>query len=467
MTVAPHMPSPDEGKAPNAPGNRLPSLPPALSYAPYRRYWAGAVASVAGYSLVYFAQIWLIHELTPSPLYLGLVAAANAVPAFLLTFVGGVYADRLNRRMIIFGSQVILAALAAIMAAINFLDVVEPWHIIAIAAAVGAVSAFDFPARQAFYPSLVDRRDLSSAVAMNALVWQGVRVAAPAAAGFLVASIDTSAVFVIGAIGFGVMAVLLLAVRPLLRPEPHMPDTPIPAVKGAKTEEEPPDASGKNAAGQLTEGLDFVRKKPEFRFLIGMALFSSFFGTGYLVLMPVFAVDILDVGARGQGWMLAAFGAGSITVTLWMAARGRLRGSGALVVGGAALSGLSVAAFALTARYVGSYPLAIGLMFTTGLFTSTYMISIMSALQAMVPDRLRGRVMALYGISWSVMLLGGLQASLIAHFLNVPVAVAIGGGVVTVFALGPALANRAIRGLGAEGSQSFTLGREAHGASGR
>ena len=438
---------------------RLPGLPPALSHAPYRRYWAGAIASVAGYSLVYFTQGWLIHELTPSPLYLGLVAAANAVPAFLLTFVGGVYADRLDRRMVIFGSQLILAALAAIMAAINFFDVVEPWHIIAIAAAVGTVSAFDFPARQAFYPSLVDRRDLTSAVAMNALVWQGVRVVAPAAAGFLVAAISTSAVFVIGAMGFGVMAVLLLAVRPLLRPGPPISDR--------ETEGESPDASRKNATGELTEGLDFVRKKPEFRFLIGMVMFSSFFGTGYLVLMPVFAVDILDVGARGLDWMLAASGLGSITVTLWMATRGRLRGSGALVVGGAALSGVSVAGFALTTRYVGSYPLAIGLMFATGLFTSTYMISIMSALQTMVPDRLRGRVMALYGISWSVMLLGGLQAGLIAHFIGVPVAVAIGGGAVTAFALGPALANRTIRRLGAEGSESFTIGREAPGATDR
>ncbi len=454
------------------PGFGLPGLPPALSYAPYRRYWAGAIASVVGYSLVYFTQGWLIHELTPSPLYLGLVAAANAVPAFLLTFVGGVYADRLDRRVVIFSSQLILATLAAIMAAINFLDAVEPWHIIAIAAAVGAVSAFDFPARQAFYPSLVERRDLASAVAMNALVWQGVRVAAPAAAGFLVASIDTSAVFVIGAIGFGVMAVLLLVVRPLLRPKAAMEDAPISEPEtecespGGRPDRRP-DASPKNAAGQLTEGLDFVRKKPEFRFLIGMVMFSSFFGTGYLVLMPVFAVDILDVGARGQGWMLAASGLGSITVTLWMATRGRLRGTGALVVGGAALSGVSVAGFALTTRYVGSYPLAIGLMFTTGLFTSTYMISIMSALQAMVPDRLRGRVMALYGVSWSVMLLGGLQAGLIAHFLDAPVAVAIGGIAVTAFALGPALANPTIRRLGAEASESFTIGREAPGASGR
>ena len=134
--------------------------------------------------------------------------------------------------------------------------------------------------------------------------------------------------------------------------------------------------------------------------------------------MPVFAVEVLDVGVRGQGVLLAATGVGSLSVTLWMSTRQRTKGSWILLVGGATLSGFSIATFALTSNYVGSYPLAIGLMFTTGLFTSAYMISAMTALQTMVPDQLRGRIMALYGISWSVMLLGGLQAGLIANYIK-------------------------------------------------
>ncbi len=452
------MTSTREGEAPRAANRRVPRLP-ALSYAPYRRYWTGAVTSVAGYNLVYFAQLWLVYQISPSPLYLGLVGTANAVPAFVLTFAGGVYADRIDRRKLILGSQVILVALAGVMAALDFWDAVRLWHILIVAGVAGSVSAFDMPARQAFYPGLVDRRDLTSAVALNASVWQGMRVAAPAAAGFLIALTTTSVVFVIGGVGFGVMATLLLGVRPLLQSEP-------PATN-PEANDEGVATGQKTAAGQLVEGFGFVRKRPEFRFLIGMVMFSSFFGGGYLILMPVFAVDILDVGARGQGVLLAATGVGSLTVTLWMATRGRLKGSGILVVGGAALSGLSVAGFALTARYVSSYPLAIGLMFTTGLFTSTYMVSIMAALQGMVPDRLRGRVMALYGISWSVMLLGGLQAGLIANYIGAPASVAIGGLLVTGFAFGPALASRSIRGLGADEPQSFTIGREAAGASGR
>ena len=423
-------------------------IPPALRYRPYRRYWAGAVTSVAGYNLVYFAQLWLAYELSTSPLFLGLIGAANAGPAFVFTLLGGVYADRVNRKGIILVSQLILAALAAIMALLDATGAVRMWHVLLIAVAAGSVSAFDIPARQAFYPGLVERRALTNAVALNASVWQGVRIGAPAAAGFLIALVSTSTVFVIGAVGFGIMASLLMGVRPL------------------RDSETGPEADAASAAGQLAEGIGYVRKRPDFRFLIGMVMFSSFFGGGYLILMPVFAVDILNVGAQGQGVLLAAAGIGSLSATLWISTRGRLRGSGALLVGGAAMSGISLAAFALTARYVGSYPLAIALMFTTGLFTSAFLITAMASLQAIVPDRLRGRIMALYGISWSVMLLGGLQAGLIANFIGAPLAVTIGGALVTAFALGPALARRGILTIDSEGTRSYTLGRKAAGPPG-
>ena len=256
----------------------------------------------------------------------------------------------------------------------------------------------------------------------------------------MIALAGTSTVFVMGAIGFAAMAAMLLGIRPPRPPE----------------EEDAGQARG--PAGELAEGLRYVRTRPEFRFLIGMVMFSSFFGGGYLILMPVFAVDILGVGAQGQGVLLAATGVGSLSATLWLSARVRPLPTRIPLIGGAALSGLSIAAFAITARYVGSYPLAAGLMFAAGLFTSAYFIAAMAALQAMVPDRLRGRVMALYGISWSVMLLGGVQAGLIANFIGAPAAVAVGGALVTAFALGPALANRSVRSLGAGREGAYAAG---------
>ena len=421
----------DGADASEGPGGLGSALPPALRHPLYRRYWIGAIASVAGYNLVYFAQLWLAYQLSFSPLLLGLMGLANAGPAFLLTFLGGVYADRLSRRAIILGSQVILAALAAGMAALDATGAVRIWHVFVIAAAAGSISAFDIPARQAFYPSLVDRGALTSAVALNASVWQAVRIAAPAGAGFLIALSSTSTVFVSGAVGFAVMAVLLMAVRPS------------PASVGEK---------GQGGAGrQLAEGIGYVRDRPEFRLLIGMVMLTSFFGGGYLILMPVFAVDVLRVGADGQGVLLAAAGVGSLAATLWLSSRTGLRGSGILLVGGAAMSGISLIAFAISAHYVGSYPLAIGLMLAVGVFTSVHMVTAMASLQAMVPDRLRGRIMALYGISWSVMLLGGLQAGLIAHFVGAPLAVAIGGAIASACALGIAALGRRVLWPGGDG----------------
>ena len=414
-------------------------LPPALRHPPYRRYWTGAVASVVGYNLVYFAQLWLVHELTGSALRLGMVGAANAAPVFLLTLVGGVFADRVDRRTLIVGAQVVLAVLAAVMAVLVGTGTAEFWHILVIAVVAGCVTAFDIPARQAFFPGLVERESMTSAVALNSAVWQGARIAAPAVAGFVIAIAGTSSVFVIAAVGFAIMATLILSIR-----RPKLADDEI---KGGPAE-------------GLAEGLNYVRRRPEFRFIIGMVMFTSFFGGGYLILMPVFAVDILGVGPAGQGVLLAATGVGSLSATLWLSVRKRSLATRVPLVGGAALSGLSIAAFALSAQFVGSYSLSIGLMFAAGLFTSVYFISAMAALQSLVPERLRGRVMALYGISWSVMLLGGVQAGVIANFIGAPAAVAIGGLLITAFALGPALANRSVRLLVTEGRGSYAMDRE-------
>ena len=168
----------------------------------------------------------------------------------------------------------------------------------------------------------------------------------------------------------------------------------------------------------------------------------------YVLLMPIFAVDILEVGAKGQGMLLGASGAGALVNTLYMGARGSIPNRGWVIIGGAVLFGLTVAAFALTAEHVGSLYLAMTLMFFIGVFNSAYMISIQSSLQIMVPDRMRGRVMGFYGMTWSIMPLGGLQASALTSLFTAPIAIAAGGIVVAIFAAGPAAVNTKLRNLG-------------------
>ena len=179
-----------------------------------------------------------------------------------------------------------------------------------------------------------------------------------------------------------------------------------------------------------------------------MTIFNSFFGMAYVMLMPIFAVDILAVGAKGQGMLLGMSGAGALVNTLWIGARGSVPHRGLAIIGGAVLFGLAVAAFALTAEYVGSLALAMALMFFIEVFNSLYMISIQSSLQIMVPDRMRGRVMGFYGMSWSIMPHGGLQASALTSLFTAPIAIAAGGLAVALFALGPAAVNSTVRNLG-------------------
>ena len=198
----------------------------------------------------------------------------------------------------------------------------------------------------------------------------------------------------------------------------------------------------------LIEGLSFIWKNSIFSFLIGMTFFNSFFGLAYITLMPVFAVDILEVGADGQGLLMSVGGVGALLATVWLSSRARTQHKGLLILGGAVMFGLSLAAFALTSELIGFYPLALALMFAVGLFNSAYNISVQSSLQAMVPDRIRGRVMGFYTMTYSISPLGAMQAGALGSLITVPFAIALGGIAVVAFAVGPAMVSSKVRNLG-------------------
>jgi MFS family permease len=209
-----------------------------------------------------------------------------------------------------------------------------------------------------------------------------------------------------------------------------------------------PGQSRGNPARDLLDGLAYVRKNSIFSFLIGMTFFNSFFGMAYVMLMPIFAVDILEVGARGQGMLLGVSGVGSLLTTLWLGSRSNVRYKGQLIIGGSILFGLTLATFAATSQLLGLFPLAMALLFFMGIFNSSYMISIQSSLQMLVPDQMRGRVMGFYGMTWSIMPLGGTQAGALANVIGAPLAIMIGGLAVVAFAAGSGLLNRSVWAIG-------------------
>ena len=204
----------------------------------------------------------------------------------------------------------------------------------------------------------------------------------------------------------------------------------------------------KNALREMAEGLQFIQRNTAFAFLLGMIFFNSFFGMAFIWLMPIFANEILDVGADGLGLLLSASGVGGLMVTLAMSSMHTVRYHGAIIIGGAVVAGLSVATFGIATNLLESYPLAIVLMFIVGFSTTAYTIAVIGALQLLVPDRLRGRVMGFFTMTWNIMPLGAIQAGALANIWGGPAAVAIGGLAVAAFPLGPALLNKNIRHLG-------------------
>ena len=402
------------------------SLPPALHYPAYRAYWLGTLASVSGFQVVRFGQFWLMYQLTDSPLALGYVGLAQAIPGIVLNLFGGVFADKVDLRRLVLTTQVLVAGLIFLLATLTLLDLVQVWHVLVIAFLAGAVNAFDEPARQALYPHLIDRKVMMSAVALNSSIWQGNRIIAPAVAGFIIALAGTAVSFYLAGLGFLIMAVVIISLN-------------IPPVT---------ERARGSPSQDLIEGLSFIWKNSIFSFLIGMTFFNSFFGLAYITLMPVFAVDILEVGADGQGLLMSVGGVGALLATVWLSSRARTQHKGLLILGGAVMFGLSLAAFALTSELIGFYPLALALMFAVGLFNSAYNISVQSSLQAMVPDRIRGRVMGFYTMTYSISPLGAMQAGALGSLITVPFAIALGGIAVVAFAVGPAMFSSKVRNLG-------------------
>ena len=395
----------------------------------YRTYWFGTLASVLGFQMLNFSQFWVIHELTNSPLYLGYVGVANAVPAIILNVFGGVVADRINRQKLIIVTQFVNSFLIIILAALVFTDVVEAWHVILIAFITGGINAFDQPARQALYPSLVERKVLMNAVALNTAIWTGTRIVAPAIAGLVITLTNTAASFTLSAIGFLTMSIVVMKMS-------------IPKSS----------PMGKSGASDFLDGFKFLMKHSVFMFLIGLTFLNSFFGMAYIPMMPVFAVDILKVGADGQGILMAFGGVGAVISTLAIGRITNLSRRGLLVIGGSLIFGSLISIFSLTSALFNNYYLAVSLMFLVGLSSSAYLITIMSSLQLMVPDHMRGRIMGFFGMTWSIMPLGGMYAGFLAKYLGgggngVAYAIAIGGLLIALFAIGPAFYNKDVRSL--------------------
>ena len=380
----------------------------ALAYPNFRRYWLASVALVFGMQFRFIGGGWLVHQLSDSPFWLGVPGIISAVVTIALTLPAGAMADRVdNQRLLVIGRGLTGATHLA-LAVVTVAGVVQIWMVLVWAVAAGALAALTGPAQNAILPRLIDRSAMPSAVAYTSAVWNGMRIIGPAAAGIVIAVVGIGQAFFVTAAGFAVSTLLVAT----LRLEP--------IARGAIAEH----GSG------MFEGVRYIFANRVFFATIGLSFFTSIFGMSYVVLLPIFADEILDVGAQGFGFMEAAAGVGALLGTLAIARFGAGRHTGAVMIGAAALFGLWVAAFAGSTLL----PLSMALLFAGGFFSAVYLNLGMTTLQLLVPDELRGRVMGVWSLTWFLAAGGGFVAAVAAQLVGAQMAVALGALSVSAFA---------------------------------
>lgn len=392
---------------------RLAQTLSALRHRNYRLYWLGQLTSVLAQNMEGIAQSWLVLELTESPLLLGLTGLTFAIPTIALTLLGGVIADRADRKRVMIVSQVASAANFFALATLILAGWIQLWHVMVAAFLSGCVRAFDRPSRMALLPQMVPKEDIPNAVAVGGTIWQLNRLVGPAVAGMLIYLIGIGPTYYFCC--FASLGAIFLWI-------------------GIHFDHRPTAASSGGMLQHMMGGLTFIRQNEIYYTFIGMTFFNSVFGMSYLILMPVFARNVLSVGSQGFGFLQSAGGAGALFGVLCAAYLAHSGVKGRQTIAGAVIFGVLLILFALST----SYPLSLLLACALGIASQFYTTTINAILQVNLPDQLRGRVMGIYGLAWELMPVGGMIFGAIAEFAGAPVAVAIGGAFVASMALGVA-----------------------------
>jgi predicted MFS family arabinose efflux permease len=383
----------------------------ALRHRNFRVFYAGQILSLCGTWMQSTAQGWLVLELTNSALLLGVVTAAGSLPSLVLTLWAGVVADRGDKRRIILLADIVMGVQSLALAVLTHVGLITYPVLLLLVLVLGTASAFEVPTRQSFFAELVGKEDLPNAIALNSAAFNGTRIVGPALAGWLIAVAGTTAAcFYANAVSFLFVVTGLMMMRlPPFRP-------PERTTSGLE---------------DLREGIDFIRGDRLARTLVGLIAAMSITAFPYTMLLPVFARDVLHVGATGLGWLLAATGMGALMGGVALAAGGARVPRGPLMVGSVLAFCVSLIAF----TFVRSLVPALVLLGLAGFTMILNNATLNALLQSLVPDRLRGRVMSVYVFMFMGMIpIGALQAGALSRAVGAPYAVAIGAAVLFAIA---------------------------------
>jgi len=384
---------------------------PALASPAYRRFILAAFIGSIGNWMQSTAQGWLVLGLTDSQFALGATSAASTAPILLLSVFAGVLADRLDLRKLLAATQLAAAGVASVLAILTITGVVEYWQVLVLAALSGSAMAVASPAFQAVVSTIVDRSAIGNAVALNSAQFNLSRVLGPTVAGLVIAAGSLALAFVANALLLVVVAAVMFSL-------------PIRRASSAGRVEA-------SMWANLLDGIRYVRAERTIALLVLLAAIPALFILNYLVLMPVFARDILQIGAPGLGLLNASLGVGALTGAIVMAVTRPAGGSGRLALLGLGSASIGLIVFGLST----SLPLSCIALAALGGSQVAYYATTNTLIQVLVSPRLRGRVLSLYVLtSLGVIPFGNLIAGAVAERFGAPLALA-GGGTATLLIL--------------------------------
>ena len=378
-----------------------------LAFRDFRILWSGAFASTVGTWMQKVAQSWLIFDLTKSSFYLGLDDFLGQLPILLFTVLGGVIADRHDRRRLLIGSQYVQMSTAFVLAALVWTDVVRIEHILLLSFLTGLAQAFGGPAYQSLMPMLVPKPHLPNAIALNSIQFNLSRIFGSLLAGAALAAFGTAVCFALNGFSFLLVIAALLALS-----VKHLPP-----------------AERKPILQEMRGGFSYVKREPALIALTAVAFLTTFLGLPLLTFLPVFAQEVFkgDIGLYSR--MMAFSGAGSVAGALTVAWLGRPRRMGLILLSVQAGLGLLLVGFALSRTLW----LSEAILFATGFSSMIVTAMTTSLVQLIVPDHLRGRVVSIYMVAFrGGMPLGSLASGYAATFVGVPAVLAVNGALVTL-----------------------------------
>lgn len=401
----------------------------ALRHRNFRLYWSGQLVSVVGTWMQSVAQGWLMHRLTGSAFMLGLLAFMQFLPVMLLSLWAGVVADRVDKRRMLIAAQTGAMLQAVVLATLVSLGMIQAWMLIVLAFVFGLFNAFEMPTRQAFLVELVGKEDLSNAIALNSAGFNTARIVGPAIAGVLVATAGEGACFWINALSFLAVIASLFSLR-----------------LEAPTEEQ----HAERRRASLMDGVRYAWSVGPLRNLLLLLAVSAGLGFQYMVLLPVYARDILHAGAQGYGLMVSAFGVGSLFSAVLMTRRLNRWALRRHLQIGLTAAGVGMVTFA----WSRALPLTLFMGFLAGFGLILYVASTNTLLQLTTEDRYRGRIMSLYTLMFiGTAPIGALVVGAVAQRWGAPIATTcsssllLGGAVWITWRLRVIAAREAARGV--------------------